>query len=79
MKNKLKEILTYPNISIKEVLKKLNKHRTLYVVDKFNKLQGSITDGDIRRYFIKKSIKKNQTLKKYLIKKFYIIMIIMTP
>ena len=54
MKNKLKEILTYPNISIKEVLKKLNKHRTLYVVDKFNKLQGSITDGDIRRYFIKK-------------------------
>lgn len=69
MKNKLKEILTYPNISLKEVLKKLNKHRTLYVVDKFNKLQGSITDGDIRRYFIKKSIKKNQSIKKIFNKK----------
>ncbi len=52
MKNNLKEYLIKPNEKFKIVLKKLNKKRVLFVVDKNLKLLGSITDGDIRRFQI---------------------------
>jgi len=50
-----KDIFTYKNNSIKDALKKLDKtaEKVLLVIDKKNKLLGTITDGDIRRYIIK--------------------------
>ena len=42
------------NKTIKEALIKINKnlHKCLIVVDKNNKLKGTITDGNIRRAFL---------------------------
>lgn len=50
-----KDISILPDASIKEALKKLDKtaEKTLFVVDNQNKLLGTITDGDIRRYILK--------------------------
>ena len=44
-----------PSVSIEEVLQKLtiNKGRTVFIVDARNRLLGSVTDGDIRRYLMK--------------------------
>ncbi|GAB6076183.1 nucleotidyltransferase family protein [Desulfurobacterium crinifex] len=50
-----KEIFIYPETSIKEALKKLDKtaEKILLVVDEEKRLVGTLTDGDIRRYIIK--------------------------
>jgi dTDP-glucose pyrophosphorylase len=49
-----KDILIYPNINIKEALKKFNEigEKVLIVVDGNGQLLGTITDGDIRRYIL---------------------------
>ncbi|MDD4979801.1 MAG: sugar phosphate nucleotidyltransferase [Candidatus Omnitrophica bacterium] len=57
-----KNILIQEDESIKDALKKLDKTATkvLSVVDKKDKLLGTITDGDIRRYILKgKSLEGN--------------------
>ncbi|UOB21231.1 nucleotidyltransferase family protein [Macrococcus armenti] len=48
------ENLIYPNITVKEALKKLekSKKKILFVVDNDQKLLGSVTDGDIRRFIL---------------------------
>ncbi len=50
-----KDILISPEDDLKDALKKLDKtaEKTLFVVDKEDKLLGSLTDGDIRRYILK--------------------------
>lgn len=50
-----KDISILPDSYIKEALKKLDKtaEKTLFVVDTDNKLLGTITDGDIRRYILR--------------------------
>ena len=54
-KTKLKELLIGNRTSIKQAIKKLNEtgERILFVVDKQEKLLGTVTDGDIRREIIK--------------------------
>lgn len=54
-KNDLSELLIRPEISIKEAVKVIDKaaKQIVLVVDKENKLLGTITDGDIRRGIIK--------------------------
>ncbi len=50
-----KDILIAPEADLKEALKKLDKtaEKTLFVVDSKNRLMGSLTDGDVRRYILK--------------------------
>ncbi|MGE5328831.1 MAG: nucleotidyltransferase family protein [Deltaproteobacteria bacterium] len=49
------DLLVHKEISVKQAMNIMDKtsHRLLFVVDKKNKLLGSITDGDIRRWIIK--------------------------
>lgn len=57
-----KNIFIYEFETIKDSLKKLSNtgHRTLLVIDAKNKLLGTLTDGDIRRYILKgKSLESN--------------------
>lgn len=51
----MKNIFIYPPATIKEALVKLNEtgEKVLIVIDKDNKLLGTLTDGDIRRYILK--------------------------
>ena len=51
----MKNVFINPFISIKEALKRLNDtgEKVLLVVDENNKLLGTLTDGDIRRYILK--------------------------
>jgi dTDP-glucose pyrophosphorylase len=51
----IKKILIHEKNSVTEVINKLNKNeiKTVFVVNKNNKLLGTITDGDIRRSFLK--------------------------
>ncbi|MDD5560632.1 MAG: sugar phosphate nucleotidyltransferase [Candidatus Omnitrophica bacterium] len=53
-KNKLQALLISSNISIKEAMQKLDytAEQILFVVEKGNRLVGTITDGDIRRGII---------------------------
>lgn len=70
MKRNLKKFFISKEISINNVLKKLNKKRTLYVVDKSYQLLGSITDGDLRRFLLKnKYIDKSLSIEKVYNKK----------
>ncbi|MFA6357065.1 MAG: nucleotidyltransferase family protein [Candidatus Omnitrophota bacterium] len=52
---KLKKILINPEQAIKHVLKHMDAvgEKTMFVVDKENKLLGTVTDGDIRRWILK--------------------------
>jgi len=52
---KLKKIIIKPEQSIKLVLKHMDLvgEKTVFVVDKENKLLGTVTDGDIRRWILK--------------------------
>ena len=62
---RISSYLVKPNDLIKNILTKLNTNRTLFVVDKNRKLIGSITDGDVRRFLIKKtSLSKKDNIKK---------------
>lgn len=49
------ELFINQDVSILEAMKQLNKtaKRVLFVVDEYDRLVGTITDGDIRRYIIK--------------------------
>lgn len=53
-KNKLRSILVPSDISVKEAMQKLNDtaERILFVVEKGDRLVGTVTDGDIRRGII---------------------------
>jgi len=55
MLGKFSSILINKNASVKEALEKLDKNaeKILFVVDKENKLIGSLTDGDVRRWILK--------------------------
>ena len=52
---KLKKVLIRPGCSIKQALKQMDAmgEKTLIVVDDCNKVAGTITDGDIRRWILK--------------------------
>lgn len=54
-KTKLKSLLIAPDMTIKQAMKHLNDagKKILFVVDKNEKLLGTLTDGDIRRGIIK--------------------------
>lgn len=54
-KTKLQSLLTFPNTTIKQAMKQLNDAgmKILFVVNKDEKLIGTLTDGDIRRGIIK--------------------------
>lgn len=51
---KLKKLLVPETISIKQALRKMDEgaEKILFVVDDFQKLKGTLTDGDIRRWLI---------------------------
>lgn len=51
----LLKFLTYPDATVVDALQKIDKNSQgiLFVIDKNNRLIGSITDGDIRRWLIK--------------------------
>lgn len=51
----LLKFLTYPDVTVVDALQKIDKNSQgiLFVIDKNNRLIGSITDGDIRRWLIK--------------------------
>ena len=53
-KAKLKSLLIFPDVTIKQAMQKLNEtaEKILFVVDEQNKLLGTVTDGDIRRAII---------------------------
>ena len=68
----IKKILINQDDTILNAMKKMNKtgHVNLLVIDKFKKLKGTITDGDIRRNLLKdKNLKKLNSIynKKYFI------------
>ena len=67
--NTKKYLLEHDN-SLIDAIKKLNtnKYKTILVVNKFNKLIGTITDGDIRRALLK-GHDKSSNIKKRLNKK----------
>ena len=54
--NKLKEITINLPEKFDNILKKIDENGlgVIFVVDKLNRLKGSITDGDIRRFYLKK-------------------------
>jgi dTDP-glucose pyrophosphorylase len=60
-----KDIFISESISIKEALKKLDKtaKKVLLVVDNEEKLLGTITDGDIRRFILKGKYDLNNSIK----------------
>ena len=57
----MKNLIISPNHSIKNAMKKidLNGHRAILVVGKNNKLLGTLSDGDIRKYLINNDNIKN--------------------
>lgn len=65
-----KNNVVHLNFSVKKVLKKLNNqiNKIIFIVDKKNRLMGSITDGDIRRKFMQGNT-LNDDLKNFFNKK----------
>ena len=64
MKN-LNRLLIKPSLAVKDALKQMDKEgeKILYVIDKKQKLLGTLTDGDIRRFFLNNG-KLNQKIEK---------------
>ena len=62
----MKNLLIRPNSSIKDVLKQLSKagEKCLVVVNKANKLLGTISDGDVRKAILKGKY-PNNTINKF--------------
>ena len=58
----MKELFIQPKASIKDALKQLSKSgkSCLIVVNKTNKLLGTLTDGDVRRVILKGKFLKDQ-------------------
>ena len=54
----------HPTNNIGESIKKLNLngHKTLVVVNKVNNFLGTLSDGDIRKFFLKKLSLKTKKL-----------------
>ena len=65
--SKFKKYLLTSDNNLIDAIKKLNvnKYKTIIVVDKLNRLIGTITDGDIRRSLLK-GYEKNSNIKKIL-------------
>ena len=65
---KFKENVIQANKSIKEAIIKLSslEIKNLLVVDHKNKFLGSITDGDLRRYTLKRNFDLKSNLKKFM-------------
>jgi perosamine synthetase len=65
IKNKLNIFTIILPASSNQILKKINNNAkgVIFVVDKKNKLIGSISDGDIRRAILKKKLTKNISIK----------------
>ena len=65
--SKIKKYLITSENKVIDVIKKLNinKYKTVIVIDKLNRLIGTITDGDIRRSLLK-GHEKNSDIKKVL-------------
>ncbi len=61
MLDKFEEILINENASLKEAMKKLDEtaEKILFVINNDNKLVGSLTDGDIRRWILKEGSLKS--------------------
>lgn len=73
-KTKLKSLLTFPDTTIKQAMKQLSDAgmKILFVVDKNEKLIGTLTDGDIRRGIIK-GYGFNEQIDKLMKKEFFAI------
>ena len=58
----MKNLLIKPTLNIKDALKQLNKVGTkcLVVVNKENKLLGTLSDGDVRKAILKGKYPKNK-------------------
>ena len=58
----MKNLLINPNVNIKNALKQLNKtgEKCLIVVDKRNKLLGTLSDGDVRKAILKGKFHKDK-------------------
>ena len=58
----MKNLLIKPNANIKNTLEQLSKtgEKCLVVVDKKNKLLGTISDGDVRKAILKGKFYKNK-------------------
>ena len=54
--NKIKEITINLPTDLNNIIKKIDKNGLgiVFVVDKLNRLKASISDGDIRRFYLKK-------------------------
>ena len=63
MNNKIKKYIIFKNKTLKDALNVINKNgqKTCFVLDKSQKLFGSITDGDIRRKIISSGISIKST------------------
>ncbi len=72
--NMKRDLFVSEKISAKEALKKLDKtaEKVLLVVDSKNKLLGTITDGDIRRYILKGESLENDISEVYNKKPIYV-------
>ena len=58
----MKNLLIQPTLNVKDALKQLNKvgGKSLVVVNKENKLLGTLSDGDVRRAILKGKYPKNK-------------------
>ena len=58
----MKNLLIKPTLNVKDALKQLNKvgGKSLVVVNKENKLLGTLSDGDVRRAILKGKYPKNK-------------------
>ena len=65
----MKNLKITPDVSIKKALQLIKKNgaKALVVVNKNDKLMGSLSDGDIRKAILK-NINLNKNIKIYLIK-----------
>lgn len=70
--NDINKFIVFKNSSLIEVLKKINDLpliQTVFIVDEYGRVQGTITDGDIRRGLIK-GLKTNDSLEHFIFKNF---------
>jgi len=71
----MKDLLIKPNLSVKDALKKLTKEgeKCLVVVNKANKLLGTLSDGDVRNAILKGAYHKDKINKFYQTKSTFLI------
>ena len=61
---KLDKYLIYSDDSVEKSIKRLNEvnPNILFIINKSKKLLGSITDGDVRRFILKRKSLKNPSI-----------------